>query len=156
MEDIHGKAHFLKHDYTKTLSQLDVNAQRKWGKMNVLQMIEHMTEYVQIASGRKPMPVVTPEDKIARMQAFLQSEKPFQENTPNVLMPDTPTDAKHATKDAAIAELQQEIDHFFEVYGYDPAKKIANPFFGELDKDMQVQLLHKHAIHHLRQFGVMA
>jgi len=154
MENIQEKADFLRNKYTKILSQLDADAPQKWGKMNVQQMIEHMSDYVRIASGRTPVRVITPEENIPRMQAFLESEKQMRENTPNPLLPDVPPPAKHATKQEAINELQQEIDHFFEVHENDATKATPNPFFGHLSFDQQVQLLHKHATHHLRQFGV--
>ena len=153
MENIQQKADFLRHAFTKALTELDADAPRKWGKMNVQQMIEHMSEYVRIASGRVPMQTVTPEDKLPRMQGFLASEKPFPENTPNVLMPDTPVPVKHPSKEAAIEELQKEIDHFFAEHEKDATKITANPFFGNLGFEQQVQLLYKHATHHLRQFG---
>jgi len=154
MENIAQKAHFLKHEYTTVLSQLDTDTPRKWGKMNVQQMIEHMIDYVRIASGKTPMEVITPEDKLPRMQGFLTSEKPFPENTPNVLMPDEPVALKYATKQDAVNELQTEIDHFFAAHGVDANRKTANPFFGTLDFEQQVQLLYKHSTHHLRQFGL--
>jgi hypothetical protein len=154
MENLQQKAEFLRNGYTKALEQLDADAPRKWGKMNVQQMIEHMSEYVRIANGKQPMQTVTPEDKLPRMQGFLASEKPFPENTPNVLMSDTPLPVKHATKQDAINELQAELDHFFAVHEQDKDKVTANPFFGDLGFDQQVQLLHKHATHHLRQFGL--
>jgi hypothetical protein len=90
------------------------------------------------------------------MQAYLMSEKPFRENTPNALMPETPIPVKHASVKKAIDELQSELDYFFEVFKNEPGKKVTNPFFGELDYEMSVRLLHKHATHHLRQFGVAA
>jgi hypothetical protein len=154
MENMQQKAHFLRHEYTAILSQLDAGTPRKWGKMNVQQMIEHMSDYIRIASGRTPMTTVTPADQLPRMQGFLASEKPFRENTPNSLMPEDPTPVKHATKDAAVSELQEEIAHFFTAYEFEAGKRTANPFFGDLDFEQQVQLLHKHATHHLRQFGL--
>ncbi len=153
MENLQQKAHFLRHEYADTLAKLDVNAPRKWGKMNVLQMIEHMSEYIRIASGRVPMQTVTPEEQLPRMQGFLSSEKPFRENTPNSLMPDEPMPAKFTTKDEAISELRDEIEHFFTAHHGEPDRRTPNPFFGNLDFDQQVQLLYKHATHHLRQFG---
>src|SRR3569833_1556292 len=106
MEHLDQKADFLRNQYTKVLAALDVNTPRKWGKMNVQQMIEHMTDYMRIANGRDVQPTVTPEDKLPRMQGFLASEKPFPENTPNSLMPDMPIPTKHASKQDAIDELQ--------------------------------------------------
>jgi hypothetical protein len=154
MENIHIKADFLRIEYTQILSRLDPAAPRLWGKMDVPQMIEHMTEYVCIASGKKPMQTVTPEEHIPRMQSFLASEKPFKENTPNSLMPEEPQAVKHLTLEHAIKELQEEIEHFFAVYAIDPNKQTPNPFFGSLGFEQQVQLLHKHALHHLKQFGI--
>lgn len=154
MEKIEQKADFLKHKYTKVLSELDANTPGKWGKMNVQQMIEHMSEYIRVANGRVVLPNVTPEDKLPRMQGFLESEKPFPENTPNALMGDTPAPVKHTTKQEAVNELQGEIDHFFAVHENEADRKTPNPFFGTLDFDQQVQLLHKHSTHHLRQFGL--
>jgi len=153
MENIQQKADFLRHEYTKVLSQIEADAPRKWGKMNVQQMIEHMSDYIRIASGKTIVQNVTPAEQLDRVQAFLASEKPFRENTPNVLMPDSPDEVKHATKQDAIKELQSEIDHFFAVHERDAGRITPSPFFGDLDFDHQVQLLYKHATHHLRQFG---
>jgi len=154
MENIQQKAAFLKTDYTTALSNLHSDAPRKWGKMNVQQMIEHMSDYVRIASGRTPMQVVTPAEQLERMQGFLATEKPFRENTPNALMSEDPLPVRHATKEEAIDELQNELDYFFEAFAKDPEKKLNNPFFGVLGYEQQVQLLHKHSTHHLRQFGL--
>ncbi len=154
MENIEAKKNWLKSEYTKRLAELSPDAEKLWGKMNVQQMTEHMTDYVRIASGRTSMDVLTPEEHLPKSQAFLVSEKPFRENTPNSLMPDTPPVARHDTQEAAIQELQEEIDHLFDTYHTDKELKVANPFFAYLGFDMQVQLLHKHAWHHLRQFGM--
>jgi len=154
MENLQQKEDFLRNEYTTILSKLDADAERKWGKMNVQQMIEHMSDYLRIANGRASYGIITPEDKLPRMQGFLASEKPFPENTGNVLMPDTPAPVRHKTKEDAIAELQEEVKHFFKVHEEEKSRITPNPFFGNLNFEQQVQLLHKHATHHLRQFGV--
>ena len=118
MENLQDKMDFLRFKYTILLEELDEHAPRKWGKMNVRQMIEHMADYVRIANGRTPMEVVTEAERITPMQNFLMSEKPFRENTPKVLMADTPPPVRHATKDQAIAELQEEIDHYLDMRYY--------------------------------------
>jgi hypothetical protein len=155
METIASKTAFLKYDYIKKLMDLDAHTAAAWGKMNVQQMIEHMSDYVCIASGKTVYALHTAEDRLPKMQGFLMSDKPFQENTPNPLMPDVPPMVRHVKKENAIAELEQELNYFFEVFNAHPNAKHMNPFFGELDYPMQIQLLHKHAMHHLRQFGVV-
>jgi hypothetical protein len=122
--------------------------------MNVQQMIEHMAYSFRIANGRDPHRLVTAEEIVPKMQAFLMSDKPFKENTPNSLLSEMPATAKYHTIDDSLKELQDEIDHFFTVFDSSPGKTIMNPFFGALSFDMWVQLLHKHAWHHLKQFGV--
>src|ERR1043165_5072994 len=106
MENLAEKALFLRNEYIDLLSNLDADAPRKWGKMNVQQMIEHMSDYVRIASGKTPVSIITAEEHIPRMQAFLQSEKKMRENTPNQLLPDGPPALRHTTKQEAIHELE--------------------------------------------------
>ena len=153
MENITQKAAFLKNEFAGKLAELDESTEQKWGKMNVQQMIEHMTDCIKLASGKLPAQVVTPEEKLPAMQAFMESDKPFKENTRNAMLPEEPTPVRNADKESAIGELQGEIDHFFDVHEKEADKKTANPFFGHLGFEQQVQLLYKHAIHHLKQFG---
>jgi hypothetical protein len=122
--------------------------------MDLHQMIEHMSYSLRQANGKDLYTCVTPEENIPRMQAFLMSEKPFKENTPNQLLPDTPEPPTRADISEAFAELKEELADFFTVFEKEPDRTITNPFFGDLSYDMWVQLLHKHAWHHLRQFGI--
>lgn len=154
MESNAQKTDFLKHQYIKILSSSNPNAERLWGKMNWQQMIEHMADSFQIANGRNIHKLVSPPEIVEKMQAFLMSEKPFKENTPNNLLPETPPNPRHKNLEDAIYELQEEINHFFLVFEKEPSKTIMNPFFGELNFQQWVQLLHKHAWHHLKQFGI--
>jgi hypothetical protein len=53
-----------------------------------------------------------------------------------------------------LKEFQGEIDHLFSVFKNNNQHTTRNPFFGDLDFEMNVQFLHKHEQHHLRQFEV--
>ena len=154
MQNIEQKTRFLKEEYIPLLRSIKPDAERKWGKMNVQQMIEHMSDSVRIANGKDPHQLITPEENLERMQAFLMSDKPFKENTPNSLLPDEPATHRKESVAEAIEELNSEIEYLFKVFETDKQKTIMNPFFGALNFEMWVQLLHKHASHHLRQFGV--
>jgi hypothetical protein len=149
------KEHFLKKSFVSLLQQIPSDRPPAWGKMSLQQMIEHFTDAVRTASGKlATKKVFTKEEDVPKMQAFLKSDKPFRENTPNPLMPEVPAPVRNASIATAMSELQAEIDYFFDVFGANPKLYTTNPFFGDLDYDMNVQLLHKHAMHHLRQFGV--
>jgi hypothetical protein len=56
--------------------------------------------------------------------------------------------------ETAIAQLKRALATFQQAYADNPEREIMNPFFGPLNYEGQVQLLHKHAKHHLKQFGV--
>ena len=82
------------------------------------------------------------------------SDKPFRENTANPLMPEVPAPVKNISCKAALDELEGEIKYFFSVFEKNNLKVTRNPFFGDLNFDENIHLLYKHALHHLRQFGV--
>lgn len=150
------KEDFLRTKLVACLQRLDPSTPPRWGKMNVQQMIEHFGgDVVRNASGRlKIDKIVTPPENLERMREFMMGDKPFKENTKNSLLGEEPLPLRYKTVQAAIGALQQELIWFFEAFGKDPNLITRNPFFGDLNFEQNVQLLYKHAIHHLRQFGV--
>lgn len=148
------KENFLRTKFVPHLQQLTTDTPPLWGKMNVQQMIEHFSDVMMVASGKIKLPIATPSDKLPRLREFLMSEKPFKENTKSPVLGEEPAPLRKHTREAAIGKLQEEIIYFFEVFEKNPGMKTTNPVFGELDFDMNVQLLYKHALHHLRQFGI--
>jgi hypothetical protein len=150
------KENFLRTKLVTCLQRLDPATPPRWGKMNVQQMIEHYAgDAVRNDNGRlKTDKIITPPEHLERLREFMMSDKPFQENTRNPLMGEEPAPLHYKTIQAAIGSLQQELIYFFEAYEKDPGLIIRNPFFGDLNFEQNVQLLYKHALHHLKQFGV--
>jgi hypothetical protein len=147
---------FLKHRFLYHLLQIPFDTHPQWGKMTLQQMIEHFSDSVRIASGRsRHQQLITSEEKLQKMQDFLMSDKPFKENTLNPLVPEVPAPVRNATEQDAIAELDTELNYFFSVFEANEHLTTLNPLFGNLNFQMNVQLLYKHALHHLRQFGVI-
>jgi hypothetical protein len=148
------KENFLRTKFIAHLQQLNAKEPQRWGKMNVQQMIEHFGDAVMLAAGKLKLPVVTPPDKLERLREFLLSEKPFKENTRNPIMSEEPAPIRKHTKEAAIGKLKEELIYFFDVFEKNPGMKTTNPIFGELNFEQNVQLLYKHAVHHLKQYGI--
>jgi hypothetical protein len=148
------KSNFLKNEYLPLLMKVDPSIKPLWGKMNFQQMVEHMSDSIRIANGKAPHKLHTPTEVLDRYKAFLMTEKPFKENTKNVLLGDEPALVRHSSISKAFDELQNELNDFFKIFAPDHAKIITDPFFGDLNFTEWVQLLHKHAVHHLKQFGV--
>jgi hypothetical protein len=149
------KENFLRTKLVGLFQRLDPSTPARWGKMNVQQMIEHYGgDAVRNASGRLVFEkIITAPENLERMREFLVSDRPFRENTMNPLMSEEPAPAHYKTVQGAIGALQQELIYFFEAFEKEPALITRNPFFGDLDFEQNVQLLYKHSLHHLRQFG---
>ncbi|HEX8315833.1 MAG TPA: hypothetical protein VF609_12615 [Flavisolibacter sp.] len=148
------KAEFLRSRFIPLLQQLPTETKAAWGKMTLQQMIEHFADAVRIASGKSPhTDILTPPEYLDKLRAFLESDKPFRENTQNALMPEIPAPVRNRSKDDAVKELKQEIEFFFSVFEKNNLQVTRNPFFGDLNFEQNVQLLYKHALHHLKQFG---
>ncbi len=150
------KENFLRTKLVPLLQRIDPSTTPRWGKMSFQQMVEHLAgDAVRNASGRlKFDTILTAPEKLAAMRDFVLSEKPFRENTKNPLMKEEPESTRYKTVQAAIGALQQELIYFFEAFEKNPQLVTRNPFFGDLSFEQNVQLLHKHALHHLKQFGV--
>lgn len=149
-----AKEHFLLHEALPLLRRLDEQTPPLWGLMNVRQMIEHLSEFVRLASGKTPMPLHNQGEVLEKSYQFMMSEKPFRPGTKNVFLDEIPPPPRLADKEAALTELEQELTDFQRAYAGNPDRRVTNPFFGELNYGEQVQLLHKHFTHHLRQFGL--
>jgi hypothetical protein len=149
------KKKFLQQDFILLLKKLDADTKGKWGVMNAQQMVEHFVDTVKNASGKLILPVVNTGERLEKLREFLMTEKQFKENTKNPLIGDAPFPLRKANINAAIEKLREELNYFFQVFENSPGLKTSNPIFGELDYAMNVQLLHKHALHHLRQFGLV-
>lgn len=149
------KLDFLRNDFIFLLKHLAPDAPGSWGVMNGHQMVEHFVDVVKNASGKLKLPPVNQGEKLEKARTFMMSEAPFPENIRNPFMSETPSPPKKLTMQAAIEKLQQELNYFFEVFEKNPELTTQNPFFGDLNFDQNVHLLHKHANHHLRQFGLV-
>jgi hypothetical protein len=151
------KESFLRTKFVACLQRLDPATAPRWGKMSVQQMIEHFAgDALRNASGRlKIETIITPPENLERFREFMLSNKPFKENTRNPLMGEEPPPLRYKTVQGAIGALQQELICFFEVFEKNPDLITRNPFFGDLNFVQNIHLLHKHALHHLRQFGVV-
>ncbi|MBP7556520.1 MAG: hypothetical protein KA821_09655 [Chitinophagaceae bacterium] len=151
-----ARENFLRAQLIRYLQQLDPQTPPHWGRMSVQQMIEHLAfDAIPLASGRlKIDQLVTTPAQLPRMRQFLMSDKPFKENLRNPLLPEDPRPLRYNTPQAAISALQAELIDFFRAFEDAPLRTTRNPFFGDLNFEENVQLLYKHALHHLRQFGI--
>jgi hypothetical protein len=145
--------HFFTSAYIPRLQKLKGDEKGNWGVLSPQGMIEHMTDSIGVAWGRIPQPLQTPENLLQRMRDFALSDKEFKPGTKNSLMNETPDPLRKANMQEAIKELEEEITKFIAYYKTNPEAIITNPFFGDFNYEQWLHLLHKHAVHHLKQFN---
>jgi hypothetical protein len=150
-----NKLQFLQQEFIAHLAKIQPDTKPQFGKMNLHQMIEHMTDAFLQAAGEVMHPPIHDEETTQKMYNFMMSDKPFRDNTPNPYMPDEPPSPVTASIQEAIDRLQKAIQKFVSVFHENPELRIQNPFFGNLNVQEWTHLLHKHALHHLRQFNVI-
>jgi hypothetical protein len=150
------KLTFIQYTFIQKLRELDPNTKALFGKMNLHQMIEHVSYAMQVAYGKIPVDAINKDEVAEKAYRWMMEDKPFKENTPNALLPDEPIATTTATIGDAIDNLEDDIQAFVDYYKAEPGRKVLNAFFGELDYYEQVQLLYKHTRHHLAQFGALS
>ncbi len=150
------KESFLQNDYVPLLQKLTPGHKAVWGKMDGQQMVEHMRDVFKVANGKIILPLMnTDPDKLEKARAFILSDLPFRENTKVPVMPEEPRPHKYTSLEEAIQKMEPELKAVFTVYANNPGHTTFNPMFGPLSYEQQVHLLYKHAMHHLRQFGMV-
>jgi hypothetical protein len=149
------KLKFLESDFPKLLRTLAPDKPAEWGVMNLQQMIEHMSESIAQSYGKIKYPLATAPELLPKVKEFMMSDKPFRPNTKNVLLSEVPPPPKRTNAAEAIEELEEEIRSFISYYAENKNAIVQNPIFGGLNFNEWVHLLHKHAVHHLKQFGIL-
>jgi hypothetical protein len=150
------KLQFLKTEFIPLLQKLQPDQKGNWGKMDARQMVEHFIEAARVANGKTHIPLHTTDPgKLEKFRGFLMSDIPFKENTRSPVLGVEPEPYKYESLPEAIEILERELQAVFAAYENDSFKTILNPSFGQLNYEQQVQLLHKHAVHHLKQFRLM-
>ncbi len=150
------KEYFLQNEYIPLLQKLTPQQTGKWGKMDAQQMVEHVRDVCKLANGKIVLPLlITDPEKLAKARAFMLSDALFRENTKVPVMPEEPRPHKYASMQEAIAKMEEELKAVFTFYQKNPSKTLVSPMFGDLNYEEQIHLLHKHAMHHLRQFGLV-
>ena len=136
-----------------TVSTLDASQKPLWGAMSAQRMIEHLTDSVQVSSGKIELEQITPDDKLDRMISFLESDKPMAKNI-EVSFAGKDVPLRHEEIELAIDELVEEWIDFEELYASNEGLKIPHPYYGPLNFEQWLRLHSKHFTHHFEQFGL--
>ena len=151
------KLKFITETCVPLCKTLQGNEPGKWGKMNAQQMVEHLSAFFYVSSGKIKFDLVTPAEHLPKYKEFLLSDKEFRENTkaPASVIGEEALPLRYESMEQAIEKLEESILVFENYFKDDVEQKTLHPVFGELNFEEWVLLHYKHVTHHLRQFGLM-
>lgn len=148
---------FIDTDITEIiplLDQLDPETKPLWGNMSAQRMIEHLSDSIRVASGKDYFPLEVPEDKLERMLAFLDSDKPMAKNIA-VSFAGENVPLRNEEIELAIDEFLLEWIDFETHFVEDPNRTEVHPYYGPLNYDQWMRIHAKHLTHHFEQFGLI-
>ncbi len=152
MKTIEEKANFLRMYMISEIGALEPDEKGIWGKMNAQQMVEHLADAFRNYPNLDHQKMKTPEGLLPKYREFMMSEKPFRPNTVNQAMEPEPPAPRFSTMEDALDDLNNAIEECFSAFDKNPDHVIDNAVFGKLHYEEAVQLLYKHAVHHMTQF----
>ncbi|MEO7766773.1 MAG: DUF1569 domain-containing protein [Ferruginibacter sp.] len=148
------KSLFNKISYDEIIQRLDKitpQSQRNWGKMEVAQMLAHVSQAFKVPLSKKKLPRIF----LGRMLGWiiktkLYNDSPWKQNLP--------TSPDFKITDGRVFENEKknlyELVEAFHKAGPDGISKYPHPFFGNFTSDQWGKSMYKHLDHHLHQFGV--
>ncbi len=138
----------IKEDIVRRINLLKPGTQRKWGKMEVAQMLAHCQRPLSVAFGDhncKSNIIVRWFAPFFKEQLY--NDKPFRQNLP--------TDKSFKISDSR--DFINEKNRLIEMINRFSEENISHkphPVFGKLTIEQWSRSNWKHLDHHLRQFGV--
>jgi hypothetical protein len=140
---------------TKCIDTLDEDKEPNWGKMSAQHMIEHLIFAFQMSTDKLDLECNTPEEKRAKLQAFLNINRPMPKGFTNPLTGTELLDLKYPSLERAKAKLKEEIQYYLTYYQNNPDATEINPTFGKLGREQWQKFHFKHCFHHLSQFDLI-
>lgn len=130
------------------LNTLSLESERKWGKMDVAQMLHHCQHPLNVSLGKGNV------KKQFFPLAFLFKKSLYNDKPWKQGLPTAKSFKITANKDFGPekAELEKLIDEFHQLKN--AAHWEPHPLFGKFTPQQWGQMQYKHLDHHLRQFGV--
>jgi len=138
----------VKDEIVSRINNLKPATQRKWGRMDVAQMLAHVQQPLKVAIGEH---TCKGNLLIRTLSVFFKSnlynDKPFAKNLP--------TDKTFKIADSRnFIEEKGRLLELVNVFSEDKLTAQPHPVFGRLTPEQWSRSQWKHLDHHLQQFGV--
>ncbi len=139
----------VKEELIERINRLTPETERKWGKMNVAQMLAHLQMQIEVAYGTRIvkgnllMKLMVP-----LFKKSLYNEKPWKSGLP--------TDKSFITTGESkdFETEKNKLLGLVEKFSETAIRDTPHPIFGKMTKEQWSNATWKHLDHHLKQFGV--
>jgi oxepin-CoA hydrolase/3-oxo-5,6-dehydrosuberyl-CoA semialdehyde dehydrogenase len=135
------------------LTHLSTDTSPEWGSMNAQQMIEHLSNSVNLSMGKIETALSIPEDKVAKAVEHLYSDKPMPRGYKASYAPEKPL-LRNEELELSIDEFATNWIEFEAYFSENPSAKHLHPVYGILDHSGWLKMHSKHFTHHFEQFGL--
>ena len=138
----------VKQDIVNRINYLTSETQRKWGKMDVSQMLAHVQLPINCAYGTHKVKGSFLLKLLGPLfKGILYNDKPYKQGMP--------TDPTYIVVDAKNFETEkQTLLNLVKKFSPDAIVLLNHPVWGKMTKDQWSKATWKHLDHHLKQFGV--
>ena len=137
------------------LSNLSDDKKALFGQMNPQQMIEHLSNVVQISNQNWRVNAFVEDNKAARRKPFLDTDGELQIGFKASFLSEDPIPVKFDSLQEAIDDLIQQVKTFDSVFKSSKDLIVVHPFFGPLNYEYWIKFHAKHFTHHFKQFGLL-
>ncbi len=149
------RTEFLTEILPQAIESLKKTTAAEWGEMTAQHMIEHLVLAFRMSTEKLEVKCKTPPEKLDRMQAFLNMNRPMPKGYVNPITGRQLPKLHFPNLEHAKKALAEEVEHYLSYYKENPNAKQMNPTFGELDAEGWQKFHFKHCFHHLSQFGLI-
>ena len=138
----------VKQEILDRINMLRPASQRKWGKMDVAQMMAHCQMPLGVAIGKHKLKKNLVLSLIGPFfKSQLYNDKPFKQNLPTDKSFKIPEQRNFENEKGKLVEM-------ITIFSPETMVDEPHPFFGRLTKEQWSKGSWKHLDHHLQQFGV--
>ncbi|MEX0966396.1 MAG: DUF1569 domain-containing protein [Bacteroidia bacterium] len=148
-------AEFVLMKAPSLLEKLEKDTPARWGQMNAQQMLEHIILTVKIANGKLDPGLGISQEEAEKKKELLLSDRLFERNMHNPLMPAKPRPAHYPSFEDARNKLLNELEDMKAFMREHSGAMPVHPLFGALTLEEWLLFHHNHIMHHFSQFGLI-
>lgn len=144
-----------KKEIQKKLNTLTENSERKFGMMTPQNMLEHLEDFLHMATGKTEVEVLeTDPERLEKLGDWLYKHKPISQGMKYENLPENENaPLRYKNLDEAKQKFMESLNEFLIYYKENPLAEHNHPRFGNINKEMWELFQRKHFTHHFEQFN---